>query len=271
MKKLYLTIDDSPSANTKNIVDFLNMLGIQALFFCRGDRMERYTDSADYILESGHLLGAHGFAHQKASKFSAAGFKEDVILLDRQIDAAYVRNGIKRRKYFRFPYFDKGSDSFPCDPAKLTKRQTEQIKDVMLDLRKEVVLPSHDQLRHKIECQRILKQAGYSRWGIRDDIWDGVEELRNDCDVGASIVTADWKLLPRHREYYGMTVDKLCAKMNRKLQDRGTAIVLAHDYDDYDGAFFDFCEIILFLRSKADFLRLPGSSLSFRQKLVVAG
>ena len=271
MKRLYLTIDDSPSANTGNIVEFLDAQGIQALFFCRGDRMEAFPDAVDRILGSGHLLGAHGFVHKKASAQSIDEFRDDVTLLARRIEAAYVRNGLEPRKYFRFPYFDKGSDSFPCDPAKLTERQIDQIRDIMLDLRAKVVSPSRGQLGHKNSCQKILEQIGYAPCGIRDDVWDGVEELRNDRDVGASIVTADWKLLPRHRERYDMTVEKLCRKLGEKLQGDGTAIVLAHDYDDYGEAFSDFRRIVSFMRDKAEFLRLPGSSLRLRRKLIAVG
>ena len=233
--------------------------------------MEAFPDSIDCILRSGHLLGAHGFSHKKTSQLSSAQFKDDVSLLGRLIEAAYIRNGVKPRRYFRFPYFDKGSDSFPCDPAEMTEQQTKRIKDIMLDLRLEVDPPSPEQLMHKRKCQNILKREGYAPCGIRDDIWDSVEELKSDCDIGASIITADWKLLPRHRERYGMTVEKLCAILERKLQGRGTAIVLTHDYDDYGEAFSDFCKIIMFLQLRVDFLRLPGSSLPLPQNLTVAG
>lgn len=261
MKKLYLTIDDAPSGNTKNIVDFLNYQGIQALFFCRGDRMAMFPDSIDYILKCGHQLGAHGLLHRKASMLSIDEFKKEIVILDRRIAAAYERNGIERRKYFRFPYFDKGSGTFPCDPAKLTAPQITRIKNIMLDLRPEAATPSPEQLRHKDKCQSVLEREGYAPCDIRDDVWDDIEELKNDRDVGASIVTADWKLLPRHRKQYGMTVEMLCAKMERNLQGRGTAIVLSHDYDDYGEAFGDFCKITAFLQSRGDFLHFPRPSL----------
>ncbi|MBL4589723.1 MAG: polysaccharide deacetylase family protein, partial [Alphaproteobacteria bacterium] len=60
----YLTIDDSPSPHTDKIVTYLAGHGIQALFFCIGEKIEAYPDQMIGAVQAGHALANHTYAHK---------------------------------------------------------------------------------------------------------------------------------------------------------------------------------------------------------------
>ncbi len=50
-KRIYLTIDDSPSKHTITQVDFLKSLQIPAIFFCRGEYIPKFKDHLIYAIQ----------------------------------------------------------------------------------------------------------------------------------------------------------------------------------------------------------------------------
>ena len=60
IRRVYLTFDDGPSANTDRILDILAQYGVKATFFVVGK--EGYTDQYRRIVEDGHTLAMHSYS-----------------------------------------------------------------------------------------------------------------------------------------------------------------------------------------------------------------
>lgn len=65
-------------ANIDRILALLDAAGIKATFFTLGWIAERYPAMVRRIVEHGHELASHGYAHQRASDQSAEEFSDDV-------------------------------------------------------------------------------------------------------------------------------------------------------------------------------------------------
>jgi peptidoglycan-N-acetylglucosamine deacetylase len=76
-KTLFLTIDDSPSANTGEILRVLRKHEVKATFFVIADRVKSPEQLAD-IVASGHSLGNHLRTTKAASKLSLEEFRSDL-------------------------------------------------------------------------------------------------------------------------------------------------------------------------------------------------
>ena len=59
----YLTIDDSPSEYTEEILDILDGYQAKACFFCIGKNVESYPDKFQEIMRRGHQIGYHSYDH----------------------------------------------------------------------------------------------------------------------------------------------------------------------------------------------------------------
>ncbi|MCK5760680.1 MAG: polysaccharide deacetylase family protein [Candidatus Delongbacteria bacterium] len=62
---ILITIDDGPSEDTGKILEVLDRYGIKAIFFCTGKNIEKYPANFQKIVNSGHLIGNHGYAHKQ--------------------------------------------------------------------------------------------------------------------------------------------------------------------------------------------------------------
>lgn len=94
--------DSLPSRVERNTLDLLELLercGVRATFFVLGWVAERYPALVKAVLEGGHEIGAHGFAHLRAYQLTPAAFKRD---LDRNLDALRAA-GADRVVGFRAP------------------------------------------------------------------------------------------------------------------------------------------------------------------------
>lgn len=61
---IYLTFDDGPSPKiTDWVIKILNEERIQATFFLIGDKIQKFPESAERILNSHHHIGNHTFNH----------------------------------------------------------------------------------------------------------------------------------------------------------------------------------------------------------------
>lgn len=111
MKKALLTIDDAPSARMEEKVDFLDALGIRAVWFCTGTNLEARFEAGLYALRRGHHLGNHAYEHPHFSSLAFEEGCEQIRRGDALVAEAYARAGVTRPgKYFRFPYGDKGGE-----------------------------------------------------------------------------------------------------------------------------------------------------------------
>jgi len=106
---IYLTIDDSPSARTDDLVAFLTSRDIPALLFVRGDNMEQYPRAIARAIKAGMVIGNHSHSHTPAGDMSFAQWRTDFEACEALINAAYSEAGTPRTgHYYRFPYIDRG-------------------------------------------------------------------------------------------------------------------------------------------------------------------
>ena len=112
MKDIYLTIDDCPTADFRNKVDFLSAKGIPAILFCVGCQMEERPDDIVYAIKKGFIIGNHSYDHPKFSTIPLEMGDAQITRTDRIIEVLYKQAGTKRPiKVFRFPHGDRGTEA----------------------------------------------------------------------------------------------------------------------------------------------------------------
>lgn len=80
IRRVYLTFDDGPSANTDRILDILNQYGVKATFFVVGK--EGYADQYRRIVEDGHTLAMHSYSHKYSEIYASLdAYKADLTKL----------------------------------------------------------------------------------------------------------------------------------------------------------------------------------------------
>lgn len=98
IRRVYLTFDDGPSANTDKILDILDEYGVKATFFVVGK--EGYSGQYQRIVEDGHTLGMHSYSHKYGEIYqSLESYQQD---LTRLHDFLYEITGVDSR-IVRFP------------------------------------------------------------------------------------------------------------------------------------------------------------------------
>ncbi len=97
IRRVYLTFDDGPSANTDRILDILAQYGVKATFFVVGK--EGYADQYRRI-EDGHTLAMHSYSHRYNEVYASLdAYKADLTKLH---DYLYELTGEDCR-FVRFP------------------------------------------------------------------------------------------------------------------------------------------------------------------------
>jgi peptidoglycan/xylan/chitin deacetylase (PgdA/CDA1 family) len=116
----YLTVDDAPSPRLSELLDTLEHLGVPALLFCEGAKLERRPEAAVDAVERGFHLGNHAYSHPQFSEVGLSRARAEVRRTDRLLDAVYERAGVERpTRAFRFPYGDHGAERSPDHVAAL--------------------------------------------------------------------------------------------------------------------------------------------------------
>jgi peptidoglycan/xylan/chitin deacetylase (PgdA/CDA1 family) len=99
-RKVYLTFDDGPSANSNEILDILDEYDVKATFFVVGKEEEQFKQVYKRIVEEGHTLGLHSYSHEYDEIYvSAEDFLSDFW---KESDFVYELTG-KRPFCYRFP------------------------------------------------------------------------------------------------------------------------------------------------------------------------
>ncbi len=98
--KVYLTFDDGPSKNTREILDVLDQYGVKATFFVCGKEDAESIEALKEIAARGHTIGMHSYSHDYGALYNSLdGFVEDY---HRISDYVYEHTGI-RSVIYRFP------------------------------------------------------------------------------------------------------------------------------------------------------------------------
>lgn len=99
-KKVYLTFDDGPSAQTDTILNILKKNQVNATFFVVGKTDEHSLKMYQEIVKQGNSIGIHSYTHNYSQIYkNMKEFKKDVSQMS---DLIYKATGV-RTKYYRFP------------------------------------------------------------------------------------------------------------------------------------------------------------------------
>ena len=99
-KRVYLTFDDGPGAETKKILDVLKKENVKATFFVTGKEDEFAKKLYKRIVKEGHTLGMHSYSHIYDSIYeSKEAFTKD---LEQIYEYLYQITG-ERPTFYRFP------------------------------------------------------------------------------------------------------------------------------------------------------------------------
>lgn len=227
MKTVYLTIDDGPSVEFKQKVDFLLSKKIPAILFCRGKFLEERPDDAAYAIKRGFVIGNHTYSHPHASKLSNEEEFAEIEKMDKMIEEVYKKADVKRpAKVFRFPYGDKGfGENFEKGWPKEKREHTQAIQDLLIMLGYKQ--PKFEGINYK---------------------WYKNAKLENDADVVWTYDTHDWRL------YRGL--DKLQDIFNRMDEDvpegcmglnypNSNEVIIMHDHPNNFDYFKQIIEKLL--------------------------
>ena len=89
-KTVALTFDDGPNEPyTSQIADYLDHRGIKATFFQVGRCVERHPDTSRRLVDAGHVIGNHSYAH----RFDRC-WNERRILREVQLSQTLFRNNV---------------------------------------------------------------------------------------------------------------------------------------------------------------------------------
>ena len=96
-----LTFDDGPHPQyTERLLAVLGREGVRATFFLVGREVKKYPALARAIVEGGHALGNHSFAHGRPDGMSRRALADDMDLTTAAIqDATGVRTTLFRPPY----------------------------------------------------------------------------------------------------------------------------------------------------------------------------
>lgn len=96
-----LTFDDGPNAHaTPSILDTLGSEGVRATFFVLGRHADRWPSLVARARREGHVVGNHGYHHQKLLWKSPRYVRDDIAAGA----AAILRAGCDRPTLFRAPH-----------------------------------------------------------------------------------------------------------------------------------------------------------------------
>jgi peptidoglycan-N-acetylglucosamine deacetylase len=86
-KGVALTFDDGPHpVHTLKIIEILSKRNIRATFFLLGSQIKTYPEVTKALVDGGHEIGNHTYAHNDLKKNSLRGFFQAVILTENEID-----------------------------------------------------------------------------------------------------------------------------------------------------------------------------------------
>ncbi len=270
-KNIYLTIDDSPSKNTKGLIDFLASKNIPAMLFARGAFMEEKDnfEKIVYAIKNGFLIANHSYAHERTSDIGFKNQVEQIAKTQVLIDKAYDIAGIQKPpRYFRFPHLDRGcGNAWVIDFETVPEKYRHYVQSLFWDgVRLENKdPPTSSQIECKKNIQSWLKDNNFQKFSPSDVSfpWWVESELGQAIDVLITYSTSDWMATPRHLgKWPYKNTDELCQKINEDpflSSDLSSHIVLMHD-DREESLTITKKLITHFLNQSFKFLPITGVS-----------
>jgi peptidoglycan-N-acetylglucosamine deacetylase len=232
-KFAYLTIDDAPSPDFLNKLNFLDAKGIRAVWFCQGNYMEQRPEMILEAIRRGHLIGNHSYSHPHFSDLSLDQCYAEIRATHAVLDELYQRSGVtKPYTFFRFPYGDKG----------------DSLNDA-LDTPDAVGKARRDAI------QAYLRKLGYAQPAFIDVTYNYFRSstLASDADWFWTYDTHDWALNVDDPPHGINSTEKILARMDEDVPETGRGlnydgsadIVLTHDFAANGGVFVAEVERLL--------------------------
>ena len=229
-KIVYLTIDDAPSPDCVNKLDFLDKHDIKAIWFVEGRWLDVRFDVAVDMLKRGHILGNHAYSHPNFADIPLETCRHEINETHYMLEKVYQRAGIAwLDKYFRFPYGNKGQSA-----------------------------------DHIIPIQRHLRSLGYAQPLFFDITytWFRDQLLNAYADWFWTYDSLDWSAYSDHPDHDVDSPEKVLARLDENVPDGGRGInyagsadiVLVHDHVTPDNLFQQIIEKLL---TKGVKFRLP--------------
>jgi len=203
-KKIYLTIDDSPSSSFRKNLDYLIAHKIPAVFFCIGSLMEAHWSDILFAIEQGYHIGNHSYSHPHFSDLELKTAKNEIERTDSLIETAYREAGVADYdRLFRFPYGDKGDGKYGYQFMEFKKaNQLRQGRFQKLMNKVQLIHPLHRFIDGKQEeigreraqaIQQYLFKLGYVRGDLKGVEYDFFHSLETDQDWSWSFDIAEWQ------------------------------------------------------------------------------
>lgn len=173
--EVILTFDDGPHPRqTRRILDVLDQDCVRAAFFLRGDKARRHRKLTRQIIERGHRLGGHGWAHADLTKLSPPNASADIVRGINGINRAFRRvENAPEIGLFRFPFVATNQTlsaqvtelglaeiGVDIDGADWTDNSAEDITDLIMSRLQERgrrgIILLHDPFENSVEATRLL-------------------------------------------------------------------------------------------------------------------
>lgn len=102
-KIIALTIDDAPSAYTREIVDILKENDAKATFFVIGGQVAEREGELEYMIQNGNELGNHAMHDEPSVSLTPSILSEQLVEVEGMINATYSSLDIRRppNRFFR--------------------------------------------------------------------------------------------------------------------------------------------------------------------------
>ncbi|MDY0029668.1 MAG: polysaccharide deacetylase family protein [Pseudobdellovibrionaceae bacterium] len=244
-KRVYLTIDDSPSKNTDVLTDFLASKNVPSVLFVRGEFMDPAVgnragfDKIVRAIRKGFIIANHSYAHERTSEVGFTTQTAQITKTQQLIDLAYETAGCaKPPRYFRFPHLDRGcGNAHAIDFMTVPEEYRAYVQHLFWDGVHLVTkaLPTGDQLQLKSDIQKWLIENGFKKLPTPDVTlpWWTNSELGDAIDSLVTFSTSDWMVSPRHRGKWDIASTE---DINKKIdsdpwlnREDSAHIVLMHD------------------------------------------
>jgi peptidoglycan/xylan/chitin deacetylase (PgdA/CDA1 family) len=109
MKKVILTIDDSPSKHMSKKLSFLKQHQLEAIFFCRGEFIQPFKHHVIEAIKSGFVIGNHSYSHPHFSTITLRECQDEIWRTEELINQCYLDARVVRPiKLIRLPFGDRG-------------------------------------------------------------------------------------------------------------------------------------------------------------------
>lgn len=102
-KRAFLTFDDGPSQNTKDILNILKENNIKATFFVLGSQVKIFPETTNRIYNEGHYIANHGYTHKYSEIYQSPEEVLNEYNQCNQIVASTINKPEYNSHLFRFP------------------------------------------------------------------------------------------------------------------------------------------------------------------------